>query len=76
MIHADKHDFLVIPEEDQLQLLDAVRFMDSNECKTVIPASSNSYGLPISDILKSINEATVLFGNNVKRKFDISSEFQ
>ncbi|MCM4162665.1 MULTISPECIES: RraA family protein [unclassified Arenibacter] len=76
LIHADKHGFLVIPENDQLQLLDAVRFMDSNECKTVIPASRNSYGLTTPDILKSINEATNLFRNNAKGKFNRCTEFE
>src|SRR5690606_7026808 len=36
LIHADKHGFLVIPDEDQEKLLEAARFMDSNECKTMI----------------------------------------
>jgi regulator of RNase E activity RraA len=32
LIHADKHGFLVIPEEDQVKLLEAAAFMDKNEC--------------------------------------------
>src|SRR5688572_16372354 len=31
LIHADKHGFLAIPPGDEPQLLDAARFMDSNE---------------------------------------------
>lgn len=44
LIHADKHGFLVIPEEDEPALLDAARFMDSNECKTLIPADGGRRG--------------------------------
>jgi 4-hydroxy-4-methyl-2-oxoglutarate aldolase len=39
LIHADKHGFLVIPEEDQEMILNATRFMDNNECETVIGAA-------------------------------------
>lgn len=38
LIHADKHGFLVIPEEDQPRILEAALMMDNNECETVIPA--------------------------------------
>jgi 4-hydroxy-4-methyl-2-oxoglutarate aldolase len=39
LIHADKHGFLIIPEEDQQRLLNSVVFMDNNECETVIGAA-------------------------------------
>jgi 4-hydroxy-4-methyl-2-oxoglutarate aldolase len=39
LIHADKHGFLIIPEEDQERILEAVIFMDNNECETVIGAA-------------------------------------
>ena len=39
LIHADKHGFLIIPEEDQPGILEAIRFMDDNECDTVIDAA-------------------------------------
>lgn len=41
LIHADKHGFLVIPEEDQPRILEAALFMDNNECDTVISAALN-----------------------------------
>ena len=40
LIHADKHGFLVVPEEDEAGLLEAARFMDANECNTVIAAGA------------------------------------
>lgn len=39
LIHADKHGFLIIPEEDQPRILEAALFMDNNECNTVINAA-------------------------------------
>jgi len=39
LIHADKHGFLTIPEEDQPHILEASLFMDNNECNTVIEAA-------------------------------------
>ncbi|MEI7525177.1 MAG: RraA family protein [Mariniphaga sp.] len=41
LIHADKHGFLIIPEEDQPRILEASLFMDNNECDTVIKAALN-----------------------------------
>ena len=39
LIHADKHGFLIISEEDQAGILQASLFMDNNECETVISAA-------------------------------------
>jgi len=69
LIHADKHGFLVIPDEDQAHLLDSVRFMDSNECQTTISAARNSWDLSPSEVLKAINKATEVFNDNVKNRF-------
>ena len=44
LIHADKHGFLVIPREDEGRLLEAARFMDSNECRTVILSGARRGG--------------------------------
>lgn len=51
LIHADKHGFLVIPDEDHEKILEAARFMDSNECKTLIPSARNATGKSKEDIL-------------------------
>ncbi len=75
LIHADKHGFLVIPPEDQKRLLEASRFMDSNECKTLIRAARNSSGKTNREILDSINEAGKEFGKNVKKKFGGQGEW-
>ena len=63
LIHADKHGFLVIPEEDQPGILKAARFMDDNECDTVIGAGMafKSTEAQIRDAEK-MGEAGAAFG--------------
>lgn len=62
LIHADKHGFLIIPEEDQQRILEAVLFMDNNECETVINAALayNRVDEQIK-IAESMNEAAKSF---------------
>ena len=69
LIHADKHGFLVIPQEDERRLLDAAVFMDGNECNTVIPAAQNSAGQPFEEIIKAMGEASNRFGKDAKTHF-------
>lgn len=61
LIHADKHGFLAVPREDEAQLLYASRFMDSNECKTLIPAARGSAGQNPEQVLANINAAADQF---------------
>lgn len=75
LIHADKHGFLAIPEEDEATLLDASRFMDSNECKTVIPAGRESAGKSMDEILADMRAASTAFGAAVKEKFGNRGEW-
>jgi len=44
LIHADKHGFMAIPEDEQAKILDAALFMDGNECDTVIALTRNAAG--------------------------------
>lgn len=75
LIHADNHGFLVIPDEDHERLLDAVRFMDSNECQTLIAAARNTTGKSSTEILKEINDAAARFGDHVRDKFNAKGEW-
>jgi len=75
LIHADKHGFVVIPEEDQAGLLEAVRFMDENECTTVIPAARGSAGKPFNETLAEMNRAGREFKDAVRKKFHGSGEW-
>jgi regulator of RNase E activity RraA len=75
LIHADKHGFIVIAPEEQASLLEAARFMDSNECNTVIPAARGTTGRSTEEILAGINAAAAQFGRNVKAKFQRGGEW-
>ncbi len=69
LIHADKHGFLAIPEEDEAGLLDASRFMDTNECNTLIAVARNSHGKSMNILLKELDDATLRFKQAAKNKF-------
>ncbi|MEI6874301.1 MAG: RraA family protein [Spirochaetota bacterium] len=75
LIHADKHGFIGIPAEDEERLLDAVRFMDDNECETVIPAVRFAAGRPLEEIRSRRSEAAVKFGEAAKRRFGNPGEW-
>lgn len=62
LIHADKHGFIVIPEEDQAHLVEGAAFMDANECMTTIGAARQSSGKSLEDIVHSIDDANSRFG--------------
>jgi regulator of RNase E activity RraA len=75
LIHADKHGFLVIPEEDEAGLLEAARFMDSNECNTVIAAARAAAGKPIDQILDEMDAASKAFSQAAKERFSQKGEW-
>ncbi len=69
LIHADKHGFLAIPDEDEAELLDAVRFMDEQECSTVIEAARSCAGCSMEETLDRIDRARQAFGWHVHQRF-------
>ncbi len=75
LIHADQHGFLVIPDEDQAGLLEAARFMDANECGTLIPAARESAGRSLTDTLKALDDAQARFRENTLKKFSKKGEW-
>ncbi|NIA31456.1 MAG: RraA family protein [Actinobacteria bacterium] len=75
LIHADKHGFLAIPQEDEQNLLEASRFMDANECKTIIAAARNSSGKTKDEILKALEDASVEFDKNAMNHFGKKGEW-
>lgn len=68
-IHADKHGFLAVPPEDLPGLLEAARFMDANECRTVLEAARGSAGKSSAEILADLNKAGAAFKSNAHEKF-------
>ena len=74
LIHADKHGFLAIPEEDEEKLLDAVLFMDINECNTKIAASRECEGKPYDEVLEMIDNACMEFKKAAMVRFGREGE--
>jgi regulator of RNase E activity RraA len=75
LIHADKHGFLAVPREDEKRLLDAARFMDTNECRTIIPAARSAAGLPLGEVVANVDWASAEFRRAMKEKFLRQGEF-
>ncbi len=75
LIHADKHGFLAVPEEDEERLLEASIFMDRNECASMIPAARSSSGRTVEQILEQFESAKKLFGQAVAEKFRRKGEW-
>lgn len=77
LIHADKHGFLVIPEEDQPRILEAALFMDNNECNTVISAALN-YDKTDEQIIaaQKMNKAAEEFGEAASKAFGKEGEWK
>lgn len=75
LVHADKHGFLVVPEEDEAMLLDAATFMDENECNTVIAAARSSAGKSLEEVISALEEAGRQFGAATKAKFQSGGEW-
>jgi 4-hydroxy-4-methyl-2-oxoglutarate aldolase len=75
LIHADKHGFMVIPEEDQPKILDAALFMDGNECDTVIASARNAAGLSTDEVLESMRQAGKAFGQSALDHFGRKGEW-
>ncbi len=75
LIHADKHGFIVLAEDEHQELLEAARFMDSNECETVIRAARETAGLTMDQIVQNLNEASRQFGENTRKRFQRDGEW-
>ncbi len=75
LIHADKHGFLAIPPEDEQRLLAAARFMDANECDTVISAARSASGKTTEKILTDLNAASDLFAKAAREEFKRRGEW-
>src|SRR5947209_5507211 len=75
LIHADKHGFLAIPPEDERKLLDAARFMDTNECRTLIAAARSVAGLSTEEALERIERAALAFRQSADDRFQGQGEF-
>ncbi|MCC6730169.1 MAG: RraA family protein [Chthonomonadales bacterium] len=75
LIHADKHGFLAVPPEDEGALLEAARFMDCNECDTVIAAARAAPGLPAKEVLAALDAASEAFGLAARARYGARGEW-
>ncbi|HEY4201259.1 MAG TPA: hypothetical protein VGM83_11920 [Devosiaceae bacterium] len=75
LIHADKHGFLVIPEEDQKAVFDATLFMDGNECETVIESSQILRGQTMAETRARQLDAERRFGAAARQQFNKKGEW-
>jgi len=71
LCHADKHGFLLIPDEDQSKILEAARYMDSNECQTLIAAGRSGSRKSGKQILENMDSAVKKFNKSAQNKFKI-----
>jgi regulator of RNase E activity RraA len=69
LIHADKHGFLVIQAEEEDRLLEASRYLDSQECQTIIAAARDTKGFSPAQMLEKLDEAGRQYVKNVKARF-------
>jgi regulator of RNase E activity RraA len=76
LIHADKHGFLAVPPEDEAQLLEAARFMDDNECQTVLAAARAATGKSTAEILADLDSSIEEFTENVISRFGRKGEWR
>ena len=75
LIHADKHGFLAVPEGEEAHLLEAARFMDSNECQTLIAAARGTVGKSPGRICADFDRAAEQFRTNTRAKFSRRGEW-
>jgi regulator of RNase E activity RraA len=68
LIHADKHGFMAIPPEDEAGLLEATKYMDDNECNTVIAAARSASGMSTDSMLAAFDEASGAFARAAHHK--------
>lgn len=74
-VHADKHGFLALPEEDLPGLLEASRRMDSIECDTLITGASDFSYNQKSDFVDNLRDKTKNFGAEVMATFSRKGEW-
>lgn len=68
-IHADKHGFLAVPAGEETGLLEAARFMDSNESRTLIAAARDTAGRESTAICEAIDAAAAEFSRAARAQF-------
>lgn len=69
-IHADKHGFLAIDAEDTKHLLEAVKFMDDNECNLLLSYSRNAADIDKNTFVEEYAKRTQEFNCRATEFFE------
>jgi 4-hydroxy-4-methyl-2-oxoglutarate aldolase len=75
LMHADKHGFLALPDEDVPRVLEAARFMDANECNHLISTARSASGKTTDQFLAEVQEALAEFRRAAAEEFQRKGEF-
>jgi len=75
LVHADKHGFLAVPPGEEKGLLEAARFMDENECRTVIAAARGERGTRPEEICRALAQAGKNFQEAARQRFGKEGEW-
>jgi 4-hydroxy-4-methyl-2-oxoglutarate aldolase len=75
LIHADQHGFLAVPLGEEVGLLDAARFMDANECRTLLAAARNGSAKTPVELCEALNQAGQAFSLAAAKQFGRSGEW-
>ncbi|MBI4626814.1 MAG: RraA family protein, partial [Verrucomicrobia bacterium] len=75
LIHADKHGFLAVPFGEEAGLLEAAKFMDANECRTIIEAARDIGGRTPLEICDALDRAGATFKQAAKKRFGRKGEW-
>jgi 4-hydroxy-4-methyl-2-oxoglutarate aldolase len=74
-IHADKHGFLAFPKGEEVGLLEAAKFMDASECRTLLNAARDTLNKSPADICAALDRAGAEFGQAARTKFRRKGEW-
>ncbi len=69
LIHADKHGFLLIDEEDYDSIYDAACFMDANECNHMLQFMRGAAGLSKQEFIGGYQREREKFDGAIAEKF-------
>ena len=75
LIHADKHGFLAVPFGEEAGLLEAAKFMDAGECRTLIDAARTVADRTPEQICAALDRAGADFQAAAKKKFGRKGEW-
>lgn len=65
LVHTDKHGFPAVPSGDKKLPPETARFMDANECRSLLPSTGGGNGKPRRRVCDDIDAAAVRFGKPI-----------